>query len=451
MFKKIRIIIFTFFLFIIGSDLVSAASISISSDKSSVVMGNTVTFTVIVSSSDNIGQAYGTVSASSNLTLLSGSSGTSISYFNGNNESKKSLTYIYKYKANSSGTATLTVTGLEIGNLETGEFEKVDNQYKSISIINSSNSSNSNSNGTTTEKKEYSTNNNLLSLEIEDYSIDFKKDVTEYKLTVDQSIEKLKVKAVAEDSKASITGGGEVNLSLGENTIEIKVTAENGNEKKYIIKVTVEDQNPIEVIIAKEKYTVVKKNNDILDKLEGYEEQKILIAEQEVISYKNSKNNLTLVILKDSTGKSAYYIYDDGSYILYEESTFSNVKLFILDMPEKKIPIGYSKYKFRYSEKEYSGYKLYKDSDYFLVYAMNLEDGKKGLYIYDSKTHIASRYDDKLENYYFEQANQKIKKYEMIVVGIIGVNVLAIIVTIIVSINKSKKNRRLIKKIFRNF
>lgn len=445
MFKKVLLTLVFIFTLLIGINKVDAASISISSNKSSVIVGNTITFTVTITGGGTIGQAYGSVNASSNLTLLSGSSGTSINYYNGNNEKTKTLTYTYKYKANASGDATLTVSGVEVGNLETGQFEKANTKTKTISIVKSTGSSNSGSNsgnntgGTTSTKKEYSSNNNLSKLEIEGYELSpkFEKNITEYKITIDQSVEKIKINTKTEDDKASVSGDGEKNLSLGENTIEVKVTAENGNEKIYKLIISVEDLHPIEVKIDKKKYTIVKKNNDLIEVLENFEETTLKIDEQDVIAYLNPNTKVSLVILKDEENKLAYYSYNanDNTYEKYRYIDINNINLQLLNSSE--VPNNFIKDKITIQEQEVDIYKIKKSHKVGLIYGVNTASGNTGYYVYDKNEETLSKYYDEEISIYQEE-NQKLKNIIMLLIGSFS---LVVIICIIISLVKSKKKK----------
>ena len=67
----------------------------------------------------------------------------------------------------------------------------------------------------------------------------FNKHTYNYTLqAVDSNVESLVINAIATDSKASVSGAGEVALKDGPNEIEIVVTAESGITAKYVISVT---------------------------------------------------------------------------------------------------------------------------------------------------------------------------------------------------------------------
>lgn len=93
----------------------------------------------------------------------------------------------------------------------------------------------------TTEKPEESNNKDLKSLSVGD-SLEltpaFSADVTEYTLAVGEDVTSLDVEAVAYDENAKVEITGNDNLLMGENTVEIKVTAEDGTVRTYTINVT---------------------------------------------------------------------------------------------------------------------------------------------------------------------------------------------------------------------
>lgn len=94
----------------------------------------------------------------------------------------------------------------------------------------------------TPAKEEKSTNKNLSKLEVkpEGLTPEFKKDVTDYTIKIANNIEKLEIKAEAEDSKAKVQITGNDKLVEGDNVIKIAVTAEDGTIRTYIITATKE-------------------------------------------------------------------------------------------------------------------------------------------------------------------------------------------------------------------
>ena len=106
---------------------------------------------------------------------------------------------------------------------------------------NSNNNSNNNSNVTTKEKKD---NNSLLKeLKINDKDITLSDDIFNYKSSVTNEIESLKVVAISKSDKAKVEISGEKNLKVGENVVNIIVTAEDGTVSNYEVIVTRKEEN----------------------------------------------------------------------------------------------------------------------------------------------------------------------------------------------------------------
>ena len=88
-----------------------------------------------------------------------------------------------------------------------------------------------------------SSNNNLSKIEIVGMEIEpeFSKEITEYYLIIDLTVEELEIIATSEDYKATVDIYNVEELVEGENIIKIIVTAEDGKQKQYTIFVTKTD------------------------------------------------------------------------------------------------------------------------------------------------------------------------------------------------------------------
>ena len=214
-----------------------AASLSVKASKSSVSPGESFTVTVTLS------DAAGPVSAT-----VSGGSGSLAKEWLEN--SSKSFTCT----AGSSGTVTITASGT-VGDFATGNDLTVRNST-SVTIVvptpqpeptpdpkpsnntsnNNSSGKSSNNNTSTTVKK--SDNSNLSSIQIAEgvISPEFSKTVKEYTVNVPYEATKLSIAATPEHSKGTVTINGNDELKVGENLIEIIVTAEDSSTDKYTIK-----------------------------------------------------------------------------------------------------------------------------------------------------------------------------------------------------------------------
>ncbi len=288
---------------------------------------------------------------------------------------------------------------------------------------------------TVTEVKPKSTDNNLKSISIDGYELtpEFNKDTLEYSVTVPSNINKVKLDASKSDSKASIEGIGEFEVSEGNNPLNIVVTSESGSQKTYVVNVNVEDINPIKITINNKEYTIVKNNKN----LEGpslYEATTIKIGDEEVPAFYNEKANLTLVGIKDSDGNISYAIYDEktNSYTKYHEYT-SNLTLYITKF-EGEIK-GYKKDSIDIDGEKVEVYRYKDNSRFVVVYAMNLENGKYDYYSYDTNNKTFQVFNreeiedlNKLKDNYF---------YAMCVFG--GGLVLAIIIVLCLIKKKTRK------------
>lgn len=446
--KKNMMFLLIIFLFVRLDVVYADVSASISVSTTETVVGNSGKATLTINGNgEHFGQIYGTFSCEG--------LGNKDLTFTISDSAPTSRSYVIEWTAKSVGTYTCSVSGVQVGLLEHPDkgLVSVSAASKKINVIgNNSNKNNqsgggqssggNNSGGTTADKREYDSNNDLKSLSIDGYQLNpsFSKDVLEYKLEVDESVEKINISARASSDKATVHGGGDVNLTQGENTIQVKVEAENGNEKIYKIIVTVKDQHPIKVIVDTKEYTVVKKNNDIIKKIDYYDEEVIKIDDQDVVSYVNPNTKVRLVILKDSDNKVGFYIYNDKdkSYSLYKSVTVGNVTLQLLNLPSKLV--NFKKYSVKINDIETDFYKIKKSNQVGLIYGTNVKNGNTGYYVYDTIEDTLSRYYDeevKLVNgRYLDFKNQA-----MIFIGVVsGVALISLVINIIQTIKR--RNRR---------
>ena len=95
-------------------------------------------------------------------------------------------------------------------------------------------------------KSNASPNNWLSSLKIDDYNINFDAGKTSgYSLEVGGDISSVNISATTVNAKATVSGTGKVALKEGNNTINVVVTAENGDKRTYTVNITRNIQNKI--------------------------------------------------------------------------------------------------------------------------------------------------------------------------------------------------------------
>ena len=175
------------------------------------------------------------------------------------------------------------------------------------------------------ETKSENANLRTLILNVEGLSPEFDKDITDYYLIVDLSVENINIEAYPEDRNSIVMIEGNENLEQGENTITITVKADAGNTKTYTINVTKTDD--IDMVNANLKslsvkgfnfYPTFKSNiynynltiNEQLSQLEIIVEPEIEGATYEIVGNENlvEGDNLIKIIVtaQDEMAKREY-------------------------------------------------------------------------------------------------------------------------------------------------
>lgn len=429
-------------MFIMSISYVKAAGYDVSVTSNTIIVGNSVTLKI--SANDLAGRFDFSVSNSSVISM------SSSNVFLDNDSKSITIT------AKSAGTSVITITPTDAtsydGDAITGN--------RTITItVNNKPTSNPNTGGnssgtsnTSTPVKKKSNNNYLSSLTVDGYSLDkeFKKDELEYSLVVESGTDKVIINAQLDDDKAKVTGIGEIALKEEDNKLEIKVTAEDGSTRTYILNVKIEELNPVEVTIDKKKYSIVRKEIDSIKIPNGYEKSTIKIGDEDILCYKNNKTKNILMILQDDKGNNNLYSYNEKTkkYTLYSSLTLGNTTLSIIDMPSNLVPKGYTKVSFKYDDTKLEGYqyiesnKTYaaddgvKGSDFYLVYAINEKTGEKALYVFDKLEGTIQRFNSDLVKAYEDENNQYFL-YMLISLALLAVSIIVLSVVLI----KQKKNK----------
>ena len=379
------------FVFLFKLPNIDAASCRIGvSAPSSVVVGQTFKVTVTVSSNSTLGVYEYTLSYDSSKVRLSSGQ---LHVVGTNMEGVKSKRHTYSFTALTSGTATFKPVNASVLDSDTNNECLSSTGSASVSMK------------TMAEiEAGYSRNNNLASLSVEgaELSPAFDKNTLEYSATLPVDTTKAKIIATPEDSKSSVTGAGEIDVVDGLNKIEVVVTAQHGEKKTYVINLTVEELDPINVKVGGKNYTIVRKAGQVEDIPVGFSETKIKIEDQEVAAYENKEAGLTLVALKDEEGEISLFIYDKETkkFSKFNEVSGNTTYLLVLEDVDQKIPYGFKTTTIKIGDKKVSAYKyiLDNDSNYYLVYAKNLQNGDKGFYLYDKDDGTFQRYYETLDN-----------------------------------------------------
>lgn len=429
--RKIKVILISLFCLLVIPKTVFAASGKINvSGTSTVVVGNNVTVTVTLSSSTLIGSWEMSLNYDKNYLQLRSATSESngIRMAASTATGVKSKSYTFTFKTLKKGSTSVSVGGyLAYAYADLSEISLSSNSKK-INII------------TQAElEASYSKNNNLASLGVEGFTLtpEFNANTLEYSVTVPEDTKNVNITGTVQDKKASINGVGVHDVNQGNNKFLVTVKAENGSEKTYTINVDVKDENPIEVTVGDKKYTVVKiKENLPIASL--YNEYSIKINEFDIPAYKNDYTGLVLVGLKDAEGNISLFIYDDenNSYKEYNELKSSQITIYPLK-PEENIE-GYKKGNVKIQDIDVEGFYLNEDSDFFVIYGVNVETGDKGFYMYDKKMQTLIKYNDELSSL----LSEKIKLYTYIIIGFISLSVVMLIIIIVLVCKKGKKKKR---------
>ena len=405
----------------------ASASISVSSSASTVVLGNTFTVTIKISSSTTLGAWDFTPSYDSGkFKLVSGD--TSVADYGPAN----SKSYTYKFKAVGTGSGTISVKSYGAYDYDNESKMSISVSSKTIKVL------------TQAERKaQLSNNNKLKDLYVEGFELEpsFSKDVTEYRVEAGDNTTKINIVGVTDDPAADHSNTGEHEVSEGENKFTITCTAQNGDTKSYTIIVNVSDPNPIEVKIGDETYTIVKREAS-LKVPNNYEKTTTKINDQDVPALFNELNGYTLVGLKDKDNNVGLYVYDNEAltYEKYEEVQLSQMLVFPLAI-DKKFDSEYKKTEIDINETKFEALKINKNGLY-IIHARDLLTGKDNYYKYDSETNTMIRYLDEAASY-----KKSIKEYEKLLMILGAETVIIIFVLICILISKMRKNKRRKKKI----
>lgn len=413
--------------FLIGNASVKAASanIAITSSASTVIVGRTFNVSVTVSSDVVLGNWEYTLGYdSSKLDLISGNA--YVMEFD-MSQSLRKKTYNYTFRAKGSGTGKIYIQSALVNGLVEGGLATTKG---SRSIILKTQAE---------IEASYSKNNYLSSLGVEGMSLspNFNKDTLEYTVEMEPGTTKVKLNGAVEDKTASVEGLGEKEVSEGANRFEVKVTAQNGNIRTYLVIVNVKEYNPIEVEVNGKTLKVVRKRSDLIAP-QNYTETNIRIGEEEVPAYTSEITKYILVGLKDEEGNIALYRYESDTYTLYQEFSFHKVYISLLEA--KEIPKRYHKTTIQLDEKEVTVYKIKDNSKYALLYALNVETGKENWYVYNQDEHTIQIYNTEE----LELLEQESEKYFMIGIALGGISLVLLIILIIVICKKNKKKEKIV-------
>lgn len=249
------------------------------------------------------------------------------------------------------------------------------NNNNNNNTINNNNNVSNNANNNVNDK---SNNNNIKELSVDGYSL-VKVDANNYTLSVPNDISSINVKAIAEDSKATVTGAGNHQLSVGENNVEIVVTSESGLQNKINIKVTRKDGFYLEDLDS-------LLNNDKIDDINIIINNDTTISSQHLEKIKKSKKTVK------------FNYYNDDKHLVYS---------WIIDGTKLKNTNDLLTTITFESENKKNILRLANYCDGIFINVKQLNNFKEGIKI---KLFVGNKYDknDKVNVYSYVKSNDKL-------------------------------------------
>lgn len=416
--RRIRSIILTMMLILTTTlfsrvPVLAAANISVSVNKSNVKVGDTVTVTLSITSGYGaqgvLKKSSGVLGGSSDEYFTIGAGVGDVQSFSYKATSVGSCTFSIQEPLDDTtdvdggtpsigvGSATVTVTSASSNNDSNSNKDNKDN-----SGSNTGNDSNANKDNENKEEKK-SSNASLGSLVISagTLSPEFSAATKDYTATVDYSCSSLAVTANPADSKASVTSvTGNDSLEVGENTVSVVVTAEDGSTSTYNIVVTRRAEDDPENADKQDNWKKFDINgtewtmvNDIPEDVvpEGFEHSKTVIDGLEYNTLHGTFGDITLVYLQSESG-NGLFVYDAAQNAAYEFVRINSESHFIVVLLPKvdDVPEGYNEVSLSIEGKGVAtAYQTKVEKtddqtkDFYLVYAIN-DNGESGWYTYDS-------------------------------------------------------------------
>ena len=267
------------------------AAVSIS-NTNSVVVGNTVTFRVTVSSQAPLGSGKYNVTYNDKLLKYTGGSKL-VDTFVAQNENTKSLTYTFSFVTRDIGNANFTFNLNELYYLSEAPGP-VESKTASVNIL---------------KPKYYSSNNYLKNLSVEGYDIGFNKDKMSYDVTLKETKTSIVINAEKQEATQTISGIGEVSLEEGMNKKEIEVKAENQSVRIYTLNIFVPEKAPLKIKVNDKEYSVIRKK---IEDISGFTKDKIKLKDEEIEVLKNDK--YTILYVKDEKGNIFKVLKDKENY-----------------------------------------------------------------------------------------------------------------------------------------
>ena len=392
-----------------------AASCTVTFSDPTVTVGNNVTINVKVSGSVaaatiwmNYDQRY-LQFVSGDLGYGTGDGGT-VLLDKENTSGAGSLSFSMTFKTLKTGKTSINCTNYDIVD---GNAEQVTaNMGNSVVTINA--------------KPTASSNNNLSALSISPGTLSpgFSAGTTSYRASVSNSTTSVAVSATAADGKARVAVWGNTGLDVGNNTVTVQVTAENGSKKTYTITVNraagstggntggsapAPDDTPSpsptatpepQVTVTLPDDTQLPVSNQLPEGVSvpaGFESSQLEVEGQTLPTAVHKEGGLVAVYLAgDEAHPAGFYFYNEKTRQVQAMTPvpMSTGKLTLLDLPQELvIPEGYASTLMELGGQQHTLLvpDQVEEPNHYIVYALD-QEGKLGLYLYDVEQKSFQRY-----------------------------------------------------------
>ena len=281
------------------------------------------------------------------------------------------------------------------------------------------------SNVTINAKPTASSNNNLSALSISPGTLSpgFSAGTTSYRASVSNSTTSVAVSARAADSKAKVAVWGNTGLDVGNNTVTVQVTAENGSKKTYTITVNrasgggntgggnspapevtqTPEPTPTpmpEIMVTLPDDTRLPASTQLPEGVtlpKGFESSQLEVEGQTLPTAVHKEGGLVAVYLAgDEAHPAGFYFYNEKTRQVQAMTPvpMSTGKLTLLDLPQELvIPEGYTSTLMELGGQQHTLLvpDQVEEPNHYIVYALD-QEGKLGLYLYDVEQKSFQRY-----------------------------------------------------------
>ena len=199
--------------------------------------------------------------------------------------------------------------------------------------------------------------NTLKTLTLSSGEITFKPEITDYIVNVDNTVEKLTISAKLTDPKAKYAedyNNKEIELLEGSNKVEIKVIAENGDEKVYTLNINraLSSNNSLKSLKINDEKIELKENEFIYNLVFENEVEEIVIkAEpndvkatldlQDKYPLQVGDNEINITVTAASGAKASYILNITRKKLLSKDSLLTSIKIKGYTIPFKPSTTSY--------------------------------------------------------------------------------------------------------------